>query len=327
MLMAFQQYNLGVMQLLGKMALQATRSGAPAAERMEAVKSLGGILASTSVAAGTIGLPFAGVVIGAYNALMGSENSPVDAKSDYQNFLSDVMGHDAAQIVAHGALNYVSGADVASRLGQENTLPYTQLFSQLLDSRQPLHDRLNAGALSFMGPVINGGASVAQGLGKIADGDTMKGLAQMSPAMTKGMIKAADIANNGFTDSKGIPLPMEATTWDTMVQGAGFTPTKLSMQREAQQGVNSIESALKMRQGELANQFVDAVQSHDLEARQRVMEEAKAFMHANPGMKVDFAGAMRKRAQETAIAKVTGGVKGRVSQLPMIEQQSRFTQP
>lgn len=327
MFMAFQQYNLGVMQLLGKMALQATRSGVPAAERMEAVKSLGGILAATSVAAGTLGLPFAGVVIGAYNSLMGSENSPVDAKSDYQNFLSDIIGHDAAQIVAHGALNYIIGADVASRLGQENILPYTQLFSQLLDSRQPLHDRLNAGALSFMGPVINGVAGVMQGLGKIADGDTMKGLAQMSPAATKGLIKATDIANNGFTDSKGIPLPMEATTWDTMVQGAGFTPAKLAIQREAQQGVSAIQSALKMRQNELANRFVAAVQSGDTEVRMQVVEDARAFMAANPGMRVDFAGAMRRRAQETAMAKITGGVKAKVSQLPMVTQQSRFAQP
>ena len=64
-----------------------------------------------------------------------------------------------------------------------------------------------------------------------------------------------------------------------------------------------------------------------IEGFQRVMEEAKAFMVANPGMKVDFAGAMRKRAQETEIAKVTGGVKAKKSQIPMVEQQSRFLQP
>ena len=327
MVLAFQQFNLGVLQLLGKLSVQALRSGAPAEERMEAVKSLAGIMAATGVAAGTMGLPFAGVVMGAYNALMGSENQPVDAKTDYQNFLSDIMGHDAAQVVAHGALNYLSGADMASKLGQENVIPFTGLVSQLMDSRQPLKDRINSGALSFMGPVVNGGAGVLEGLNKIADGDTMKGLEQMSPAMTKGAIKAVDLANNGFTDSKGVKLPMEATTWDTVVQAAGFTPTKQSTQREAQAGVNAIQEGLKQRAQALEGQFVSAVEARDLDARQRVMQEAKAFMQANPGHKVDFAGALRKRAQAAAIAGVTGGVKGRPMQIPEIEQQTRFIHP
>ncbi|MHB0965269.1 MAG: PLxRFG domain-containing protein [Bellilinea sp.] len=326
MVLAFQQFNLGVMQLLGKLVMQATSSGLPAAERMEAVKSLGGIMTATSVAAGTLGLPFVGAVMGAYNSLMGSENSPVDAKSDYQNYLSDIMGHDAAQVVAHGAINYLTGADVASKLGQENLIPFTQLFSQLMDDRQPLRDRLNAGALSFMGPVINGGSSILQGMGKIADGDTMKGLAQMSPAMTKGLIKSVDLAENGFTSAKGVQLPMEATTWDTMVQAAGFTPAKLATQREAQSGVSAIQTALKMRQTELAKQFIDAVNAHDPIARMRVMDEAREFMRENPGLHVDFAGAMRKRAQDEAIAKVTGGVQAKSSQIPMVIQQSRFAQ-
>lgn len=327
MVMAFQQFNLGVLQLLGKLTLQATRTGAPAAERLEAVKSLGGIMAATGVAAGTMGLPFAGVVMGAYNALMGEENHPVDAKSDYQNFLSDSMGHDAAQVVSHGALNYITGADVASRLGQENVVPFTGLFSQLMDSRQPLKDRINAGALSFMGPVVTGGSNVLIGLRKIADGNTLKGLEQMSPAMTKGFIKASDLADNGFTDSKGNKLPMEATTWDTVVQAAGFTPAKLATQREAQQAVSAISTALKTRQHVLANQFVMAVEAGDVAGRLKVMDEARTFAQENPGMRVDFAGAMKRRAQEAAVARATGtGVIVPIRQLATTRGQTRFAE-
>lgn len=321
LVLAFQQYNLGVLQLLGKLTTQAVQGE----NRAEAVKSLAGIMAATGVTAGTMGLPFAGLVMGAYNTLMGSEDSPVDAKSDYQNFLSDIMGHDAAQVVAHGALNYVSGADVASRLSQENVIPFTGLAAQLMDPRQKLKDRIDSGALSFMGPVVNGGANVLEGLGKVADGQTMKGLEQMSPAAFKGAIKAVDLSDNGFTSANGVKLPMEATTWDTAVQAAGFTPTKQSTQREAQQAVSSITNALNMRKQDLGAQFAAAVENHDVEARQKVMEEAKAFMLANPGQKVDFAGALKRHAQEAEIARATGtGVKGSVKQLPLITQQARF---
>ena len=325
--LAFQQFSLGVLQLLGKLAIQATRSGAPAAERAEAVKSLAGIMAASGVAAGTMGLPFAGVVMGAYNALAGDEDHPADVKADYQNFLTDIMGQDAAQVVAHGAMNYLTGADVASKLGQANVIPFTGLFSNLMDSRRPLKDRIDAGALNLMGPVIMGGANVLQGLSMVADGDTMKGLEKMSPAATKGLIKAVDIANNGFTDAKGIKLPMEATSWDTAVQALGFTPTKKATQQEAQQAVNAMQSARKMREHDLTSRFVASVEARDPVARMQVMDEAREFMRANPGVRLDFPGALRRRAQEAAIARATGsGVKGAQKQITAVREQTQFAQ-
>jgi hypothetical protein len=237
------------------------------------------------------------------------------------------MGVDAAQVVSHGALNYLTGADVASKLGHENLIPYTGLFSQLMDSRRPLKDRLDAGALNLMGPVINGGASIAQGIGKLADGDIMGGLGQMSPAATKGIIKAVDMTNNGFTDARGNKLPMEATTWDTAVQAAGFTPTKKATQQEAQRAVTSMQSALKMRESELTKRFVAAVDAKDVEARLQVMDEAREFMRANPGIRVDFAGALRRKAREAALAASTGsGVRATPRQLATIREQTRFAE-
>ena len=147
----------------------------------------------------------------------------------------------------------------------------------------------------------------------------------MSPAMFKGAIKATDLSQNGFTSANGVKLPMEATTWDTAVQAAGFTPTKQSEQREAQQAVGSIQHALDMRKQELSGRFAAAVENHDVEARQQVVAEARDFMQQNPGQKVDFAGAIKKRATEAAIARATGtGVKGSAKQVPMIQQQARF---
>jgi hypothetical protein len=322
LVLAFQQYNMGVIQLLGKLTMQAVQNASPGA-RAEAVRGLAGIMATTGVLAGTMGLPFAGVVMGAYNAFAGDNDHPVDAKTDYQNFMSDVFGNDMGQIMSHGAANYISGADIAQKLGQDQILPFTQIASGLLDSRQALKDRINSGMLQFAGPVVNAGAGIAEGVSKMADGNVMKGMEQMFPAALKGVTKAIDVANNGFTDSKGNKLPMEATTWDAVVQAGGFTPTKVMTQREAQQGVSQITNALKMRAGVIEGQFADAVESHDMEARQKAIDAVTAFNKANPSMPIKLGTIMQRRAKTEAIAKITG-VEGRARQIPLMQQQTRF---
>jgi GGDEF domain-containing protein len=323
LVLAFQQYNMGVIQLLGKLTMQAVQNASPGA-RAEAVKSLAGIMATTGILAGTMGLPFAGVVMGAYNAFVGDNDHPVDAKTDYQNFLFDTFGHDAGAIMAHGAANYLIGADVAQKLGQDSVLPFTQLASQLLDSRQALKDRINSGMLQFAGPVVNAGAGIAEGVNKIADGNVMKGMEQMFPSALRGVTKAVDVANNGFTDSKGNQLPLEATTWDAIIQAAGFTPTKLTTQREAQQGVKAIENALRLRASVLESKFVEAVEAHDMPARQQALEELTAFRQANPSIQINLGQALQQRARARAIAGMTG-VEARARQLPFAAQQTRFT--
>jgi hypothetical protein len=322
---AFQQFNLGVMQTLSKLVMQAHGAEKGSPERMEAVRSLAGMMAATGVMAGTMGIPFVGAITGAYNALAGDENHPVDAASDYQNFLSDIVGSDGARVIAHGALNYMTGADVASKLGQENLLPYTQLFSRLADSRMKMQDRLNSGALSFMGPMVGMPVNVIKGLSDMSDGDLMKGAIQMAPSAVRGSLKAADQAEKGFTDSKGVKWG-EQTTWEGAVQALGFNPTTKSTQGEAQQGIRAITGALQMRVHSLEDQFIKAHEAKDVEGRQQALADIVEFRKAHPEVQINIGAAMRSRAKSEAIMGITGGVAGRAKQVPFIQQQTRFAQ-
>lgn len=326
LVLQFQRYNVSVLQTIGKLTLRAMKADTPE-ERIESKKALAGLLATTTVLAGTMGIPLAGVIAGAYNALAGDEDSPVDFKTDYQNFLADTFGQDVGQVMSHGAFNYISGADVASKVGLENALPFTQLVSQLADSRRKLKDRLDAGAFQFMGPSIGMGAGIAEGMGMVADGNWAKGLEKMSPALVRGAIKAGNMSETGFTTMAGNQIPLVVTWQDIAIQAAGFTPTKLATQREAQQGVNAIQGALRARVSILEQQFADAVESRDLEARLKIQEEIADFRRANPTIAMNLGAVIQKRARERAIALASGAaVKGRATQLPFIQEQTRFVQ-
>jgi hypothetical protein len=325
LLFAFQQFNLGVMQTLSKLVMQAHGAERGSPERAEAVKSLAGMLATTAVMAGTMGLPLAGAVTGAYNALAGDENHPPDAATDYQNFLSDIVGSDGARVIAHGAINYVTGVDAASRLGQDNLVPFTQLFSRFADSRMKLKDRLDSGALQFLGPMIGMPVNVAKGFSEMADGDLMKGVIQMAPSAIKGGLKAADLAEKGFTDSHGNKWG-DATSWDVAVQAANFTPETKAIRGEAQQGVSAITGALHNRVSELENNFIKAYEAKDVDGRAQALADIAEFRRAHPEQQINIGAALRKRAKDQAVMQMTGGVAGRVKQTPFIKEQTRYTQ-
>jgi hypothetical protein len=188
-----------------------------------------------------------------------------------------------------------------------------------------MQDRLNSGALSFMGPMVGMPVNVIKGLSDMSDGDLMKGAIQMAPSAVRGSLKAADQAEKGFTDSKGVKWG-EQTTWEGAVQALGFNPTTKSTQGEAQQGIRAITGALQMRVHSLEDQFIKAHEAKDVEGRQQALADIVEFRKAHPEVQINIGAAMRSRAKSEAIMGITGGVAGRAKQVPFIQQQTRFAQ-
>jgi hypothetical protein len=301
LILQFQQYGLSTMQLLSKLTLKAIQGE----DRAEAVKALGGLLTAAGVAAGALGLPFAGVLVGAYNALAGDEDEPKDAKGDFLTFWENIVGKEAAQIIAHGPVDYITGASVSSKLGQGDIVPFTRPIANLLDSRKRLKDRIDSGALEFLGPAASALANISLGTSRALGGDWEKGLEKALPTALKGPLKAYGIAEQGFTTASGNQLPMEATAWDSFVQATGFTPTKKTIQGEAQAAVSAKRTALKNRASDLAVKFARASEKSDkqerAEAIKAVLAEIREFRTKNPTIRVDVGGAVRRRAKERAI--------------------------
>lgn len=304
LVLQFQQYGLSTMQLFAKLTLRAVEGGTDG-ERVEAVKAIAGLITAAGVSAGVLGLPFAGVFIGAYNAFAGDEDEPKDAKGDFLAFWESIVGEDLAQAIAHGPVDYITGATVSNKLGQGDIVPFTRPIANLLDSRKQLRDRLDAGALEFLGPAASAIANISLGASRVLDGDWEKGLEKALPTALKGPLKAYAIADDGFTDASGNALPLEATGWDSFVQASGFVPTKKSIQGEAQAAVSAKRNALRDRASALAVQFAKANESTDpgtrAEGIKRVLEDIREFRGKNPTIGVDVGGAIRRRARDRAI--------------------------
>lgn len=330
MLTQFAQYQIQTLELLGRLTMSAfgkitsemtaEERGRAIQERSEARRALAGVMATTMVLSGTMGLPATTIITAAYNKLFGTQDQPADAENDYRNFLSDTFGKDAGEIIAHGALRAV-GTDLgASHLGMQDIMP----FSRFLADRRRLQDRFDSGAIAMMGPSVGAVGGFAMGLQNMLQGRYMKGLEEMVPSGLKGVTKAIDLEEHGLTDLRGNKLPVDINSWDIFNQLLNSTPAKVAEQREAQRSANTTTMLLKQRASDLKENFAVAYERGDAADMERLTNEIVAFNRVNPDYAIrDLAGILRQRAMERAVAD-QAAVEGKVKQLPRLQADQRF---
>jgi hypothetical protein len=274
----FMQFNMQMMQLLVDLTSQSFNKADPQ-ERTAARKALAGIMATTTIFAGVMGLPFMTAIAAIYNG-MGDDDDPRELRADFTRFLSDLLGPDMANAIAHGAIDPVTGATLSTRLSLGDLIPATEF----LHDRREFSDKLDSLALSTLGPSIGAMANMATGAAKMADGDIFKGMALMMPAALQGFVKGPDLLLNGYTDMRGNKLPIAATDWEIMIQFLNFTPAlKTELQRNAR-SFTTQSRLLSARKTDLGREMAKAIESGNNEAISRKAEELIAFQTRNPDL-------------------------------------------
>ena len=294
LLTAFQTYAFQVTELLVRMTLDATKAANPD-DRARARKEIAGVLGTTSVLAGTLGIPFASVISAAIDRVFGSDDDPLDSKSAYHYWLASVFGKEIADVIARGVPRAL-GIDTSNRMGLADILP----GSRFLADRRMLKDQLESGAFDLLGPAVSASSNVLTGMGKVLDGYVMDGLAEMAPVALKGPLKAAKMADVGYTNTAGNIMPMEVTPWDVGVQTLGFTPTERAKYSEHNFARQQREYLLSQEKRVLSNRAMTRIERGEDVTQE--LQDVAMFSTRNPEHRIDLAAGLRRRAQERAMA-------------------------
>ncbi len=322
---AFMNYNLQTMQQIARTVVDGLFSHDTSPEGLqrarEARREFAGLMGTTSMIAGALGLPFASVFAGVYNTLFDDENDPIDIRVSARNWLADHLGATIGEAVAHGPLQALTGIE-SSSFGMQNLLP----GSDFLASRRLLKDRLDELPKTLMGPALNAGMDIIAGGIKIAEGQYVKGIAAMLPSGLKGYWKAGEIAAHGHTDAKGNPIGLPATSWDVAVQAVGLRPAARAEVAEANTWRLARDERLNARKAALSDRIFKAYRFGDSEALRGLLGEVAEFNQANPAQPMlDIAGSIRARLWQEALSGVTGGVSvGSRRSLPVALDETRF---
>lgn len=214
----------------------------------EARKTLMYLLTNTGMIAGTMGLPFATVIFAAASALAGDDDEPYDAKVAYRNWLAELFGEDAGEIIAKGGFRG-AGFDISQRAGMQNLFP----FSRLLEDRRRLADSMESFAMESWGPAFGGIMQFFTAYDMMKDGyPTMKVLESAMPNAFKGITKATQAYQNGYVlDSKGNKIPHEYDGLDVTYTALGLNPSEVAEQREKVYSYNTKEQLINRRKSAL----------------------------------------------------------------------------
>ncbi|WP_158683560.1 PLxRFG domain-containing protein [Burkholderia sp. BE12] len=324
LMLSFMNYNFQTMQQLVRTVndgmFNRDMSEAGQQRAREARREFAGLMATTVMISGAMGLPFANAFAGVYNMLTEDQDHPTDIRSSARNFLADTFGQEGGAVAAHG-LGQLLGADT-STFGLQDLLP----FSEFIASRQLLKDRFESLSQQLLGPALNAGIDVALGLQKISDGYVAKGVEQMLPSGMKAPYKAIELGTRGYTDSKGNPIPLQANGWDVALQGLGFRSAKKAEQSEASEDFSSTQNRLQYRRQIITDQLYKAVTAGDAGDRQDAIEAMQAFNQKNPFQPIRGVGeAVRSHLQGYAVGAVTGtGVQAGPRKIPVLQQQLRY---
>lgn len=293
----------------------------------EAKKEFAGLMGTTAMISGVLGLPFVNAFAGLYNWATKDENNPSDIRIDTRNFLSDVFGQQWGDIISHGAgrlpelLSPGMGVDT-STFGLQDLLPGTSF----LDNRRLLKDRLDEQSKQMLGPAANAGLDIINGYDKISDGYYVKGIEAMLPNGLKSYYKAAELATNGYTDQKGNPIGMQATPWDVGVQALGLSPADKANRAEAANFIYTNEQLLSHRKDVLEDQFYKNYTSGDQEAANDTLQQINDFNQQNPVEPIrNLSQVFRRHALDQATAEMTGTGVGTTARKSVVtSERARF---
>jgi hypothetical protein len=315
LVLAFQQYGFQVTELLSRLAIDSftakvvDKDGkidakASRAAKAEAARGLIGVLGTTSVIAGSMGLPFVGVFTGLVNSLgslFGDPDDPPSVEVAYRQFLKDALGSKGGELAAHGLIRSL-GVDVSQRAGLDDILPGTAF----LKDRRKATDALAEGAQSFMGPAPNALMGLWIGADALKQGNYSTAIQQMLPAALRGPARATWLAQYGYTSPSGNQIPLDASPGAVAAQALGFTTAAKAEQGEASFDLGTHDMLLKRRAEAIRTRAYNALENGDYGRLQNLFESLVHFNVTNPQYAINLQGGLRTRAEERSIAATSG---------------------
>ncbi|WP_336982488.1 PLxRFG domain-containing protein [Acinetobacter modestus] len=278
-LLLFKQFGQNMVYTLARQTYQSIK-GETEAERKEARKSLGAILAMHATFAGTLGLPMVGMLLSLASWAGGDDDDPWDAEVALRNYLAEAFGPTISTLLMKGAPRAFTPFDMSGRVGINNMLlPDVQ---EGLEGKRWAESAM-AGAL---GPVAGIGTNLVKGGQDITEGQTLRGIETMLPVFLKNFAKTYRYADEGVQDKTGVSIMDEVSSMDLLVQGMGFSPSDVRTANEGKTAIYQLNRKLNERRSRLMTLWSRAKMMDDQQEMDEIWEEIQGFNDKNPSRRI-----------------------------------------
>jgi hypothetical protein len=221
------------------------------------------------ILAGVQGLPLVGVITMLANLVFDDEED--DAETRMRKYFDEG--------VYSGALNYLLGVNVASRIGLTDLLIQNTGYKDQASTVEQILALIG-------GPVYGVSTRVLDGVEELFEGQTQRGIEKILPTGLSNALKGIRYATEGANTRRGDPIVGEMSYSNVAGQFFGFAPAEYTRQLEINANVKGIDRAVNEKKTKLLRQFYVATRMGDTDTAENIMEEIKKFSQRHPGVAI-----------------------------------------
>jgi len=267
-LFMFKRYGVSMYYMMFKTAREALKS-TDKDVRKAAMYQIAGIYGSAALIAGVKGVPMFGIAAMMYNLFKDDDDD------NFEIAARKWMGEEAYS----GALNGITGLEVASRVGLSDLL--------FRDPQAPESQTVLLTAMEMMGgPVYGVGKKLERGISLIGQGHIERGVEAMLPSALGNGLKAMRYATEGATTLRGDPITSEISAWNAGAQALGFAPAEYTRQLEINADLKGFERSVTKQQKQMLLEYYMAAKQGDSNGMQSVMADMNKFNQKHPAIAI-----------------------------------------
>ena len=260
----FKRFGLHMARYIIGTANQALR-GASKEDRAVARYQIIGMLGTTALFAGVQGLPFFGELMSLFNLLF-TDDDEEPAEVVIEKFLQEPF--------YHGALNYLTGAEIASRISMSGLIFRENKIEKDQSSLYDLFEMIG-------GPAVGVYMNTERGIDLISQGELYRGIEAMMPSIIKGGMKATRFAFDGATTLRGDEV-VPVSNLDIALQALGYTPGAYAREQERVSGEKRIDEAVRSKKRDLLRKYNLAMREGDIAEAREVIKDMQEFSREYP---------------------------------------------
>jgi hypothetical protein len=241
--------------------------------RNVALRQLGGVVGSTFVLAGAVGLPFAREIMQLIDLLFFDEE-----EDDVETVVRKAIGEGFYK----GPLTALLGVDLSSRIGLSGLILQANRFNSDPSPEESL--LYYAG-----GPAWSTISSVIRGIDSMKQGEIERGFESVMPSGLRNAYQAVFRfpRDEGILTRRGDPIMDDLSFGELAAKVIGFAPAEYTRTQEMNQQTKGIDRAVNAKRTRLLRQYYIATRMGDSDERNNLMKKIRAFNNRHRTARID----------------------------------------
>ena len=291
-LFMFKRYGVSMYYMLFKITREALKGETPEI-RKAAMSQLAGVYGTSALFSGLQGVPMFGIAAMVYN-LFADED-----EDDMETATRKYVGEFAYK----GMLNYVTGAEVASRFSLSDLIFRSNPTANSRTFEQGLLENIGGPAYGVM-------SRIKRGLDFMSEGNMERGIENILPSAISNLFKAYRFGTEGAQSLRGDPIVEDINAFSIAAQAMGFAPADYVRQLEINSNLKGIEKTILQEKSKLLQKWNVATRMGDTEAAKEYKDELLELNRKHPDLGISEDTFQRsERAFKEATKRTVNGVQ------------------